>query len=69
MPGCGLRVYGFYSKTTVAAGRKVFLEHLFDGDAASNTLSWRWVAGLQTKGKKLLSQVLEYQQIHVWKVR
>ena len=33
-------------------GARFFLEHLIDGDAASNTLSWRWVAGLQTKGKQ-----------------
>jgi len=34
-----------------ALGAAFFLEHLLDGDAASNTLSWRWVAGLQTRGK------------------
>lgn len=28
----------------------------FDGDPASNTLSWRWVAGLHTKGKSYLAQ-------------
>ena len=32
-------------------GADFFLRHLFDGDPASNTLSWRWVAGLQTQGK------------------
>ena len=32
-------------------GAQFFLEHLLDGDPASNTLSWRWVAGLQTVGK------------------
>ncbi len=32
-------------------GANFFMKHLFDGDAASNTLSWRWVAGLQTVGK------------------
>ncbi len=32
------------------------MKHLFDGDAASNTLSWRWVAGLQTKGKHYVAQ-------------
>ena len=32
-------------------GAEFFFKHLFDGDAASNLLSWRWVAGLQTKGK------------------
>ena len=29
-------------------GAEFFMKHLFDGDAASTTLSWRWVAGLQT---------------------
>ena len=32
-------------------GAALFLHHLYDGDPASNTLSWRWVAGLQTTGK------------------
>jgi deoxyribodipyrimidine photo-lyase len=32
-------------------GADFFLRHLLDGDAASNTLGWRWVAGLQTRGK------------------
>ena len=32
-------------------GADFFYRHLLDGDAASNTLSWRWVAGLQTAGK------------------
>jgi len=35
-------------------GAEFFLKHLYDGDAASNLLSWRWVAGLQTKGKQYL---------------
>ena len=35
-------------------GADFFLRHLLDGDAASNTLSWRWVAGLQTPGKTYL---------------
>ncbi|MFD1341876.1 FAD-binding domain-containing protein [Litorisediminicola beolgyonensis] len=34
-----------------ALGADFFLRHLLDGDPASNTLSWRWVAGLQTPGK------------------
>lgn len=32
-------------------GADFFLRHLLDGDAASNTLSWRWVGGLHTRGK------------------
>ena len=37
-------------------GAEFFMKYLLDGDAASNTLSWRWVAGLQTKGKHYLAQ-------------
>jgi len=33
-------------------GAKFFFKYLFDGDASSNLLSWRWVGGLQTKGKQ-----------------
>ena len=32
-------------------GADFFFRHLLDADPASNTLSWRWVAGLQTPGK------------------
>jgi len=35
-------------------GAKFFQNHLLDFDPASNTLSWRWVAGLQTPGKTYL---------------
>ena len=37
-------------------GADFFLRHLMDADAASNTLSWRWVAGLQTPGKTYLAR-------------
>ena len=30
--------------------------HFLDGDPASNTLSWRWVAGLHTRGKHYLAR-------------
>lgn len=36
-------------------GADLFLRQLIDGDPASNTLSWRWVAGLHTKGKTYLA--------------
>ena len=36
-------------------GAEFFLQHLLDGDVASNTLSWRWVAGLHTKGKQYIA--------------
>ena len=32
-------------------GAEFFMKYLRDGDPASNTLGWRWVAGLQTRGK------------------
>ena len=38
-------------------GANFFLENLYDGDAASNILSWRWVAGLQTKGKHYIARI------------
>jgi deoxyribodipyrimidine photo-lyase len=37
-------------------GVAFFYEHLLDGDVASNTLSWRWVAGLQTPGKTYVAR-------------
>ena len=36
-------------------GAEFFMQHLYDGDAASNTLGWRWVAGIQTLGKHYLA--------------
>ena len=36
-------------------GAEFFMQHLFDGDPASNTLGWRWVAGIQTQGKNYLA--------------
>jgi hypothetical protein len=37
-------------------GADFFMRHLSDGDPASNTLSWRWVGGLHTKGKTYLAR-------------
>jgi len=36
-------------------GAEFFMKHLYDGDVASNTLGWRWVAGIQTPGKNYLA--------------
>jgi hypothetical protein len=36
-------------------GAEFFMKYLYDGDAASNTLGWRWVAGVQTQGKHYLA--------------
>jgi deoxyribodipyrimidine photo-lyase len=38
-------------------GADFFYRHLVDGDPASNTLSWRWVCGLHTKGKTYLARI------------
>ncbi|CRK75905.1 Deoxyribodipyrimidine photo-lyase [Nereida ignava] len=38
-------------------GADFFLRHLIDGDPASNTLAWRWVAGIQTKGRPYIARV------------
>lgn len=37
-------------------GAKLFEEELIDFDPASNTLSWRWVAGLHTPGKNYIAR-------------
>ena len=37
-------------------GADFFYRHLVDGDPASNTLSWRWVCGLHTRGKTYLAR-------------
>ncbi len=37
-------------------GADFFFRNLIDGDPASNTLSWRWVCGLHTKGKIYLAR-------------
>jgi deoxyribodipyrimidine photo-lyase len=37
-------------------GADFFYRHLLDGDPASNTLGWRWVCGLHTRGKTYLAR-------------
>jgi hypothetical protein len=49
-------IWIFTLKLDWRLGADFFLRHLMDGDAASNTLSWRWVAGLHTKGKHYLAR-------------
>lgn len=49
-------IWIFTLKLPWQLGADFFLRHLLDGDAASNTLSWRWVAGLQTAGKHYLAR-------------
>lgn len=49
-------IWIFTLKLDWRLGADFFLRHLIDGDAASNTLSWRWVAGLHTKGKHYMAR-------------
>ena len=49
-------IWIFTLKLPWQLGAEFFLQHLFDGDAASNTLGWRWVAGVQTKGKNYIAK-------------
>jgi deoxyribodipyrimidine photo-lyase len=49
-------IWIFTLKLPWALGADFFMRHLLDGDPASNTLSWRWVAGLHTRGKTYLAR-------------
>ena len=49
-------IWIFNLKLPWQLGADFFMQHLLDGDPASNTLSWRWVAGLHTKGKTYLAR-------------
>ena len=44
-------IWIFTLKLPWRIGADFFYRHLIDGDPASNTLGWRWVAGLHTRGK------------------
>ena len=49
-------IWIFTLKLPWRLGADFFLRNLLDGDPASNTLSWRWVAGLHTRGKPYVAQ-------------
>ena len=49
-------IWIFTLKLPWELGAAFYYEHLLDGDVASNTLSWRWVAGLQTPGKTYVAR-------------
>jgi hypothetical protein len=49
-------IWIFTLKLPWELGAAFFYEHLLDGDVASNTLSWRWVSGLQTPGKTYVAR-------------
>jgi deoxyribodipyrimidine photo-lyase len=48
-------IWIFTLKLPWQLGADFFVRHLMDGDPASNTLGWRWVAGLHTAGKSYLA--------------
>ncbi len=49
-------VWIFTLKLPWQLGAHFMYRNLLDGDPASNTLSWRWVGGLQTPGKVYLAR-------------
>lgn len=49
-------IWIFTLKLPWQLGADFSFRHFIDGDPASNTLSWRWVAGLHTKGKTYLAR-------------
>ncbi len=49
-------IWIFTLKLPWRLGADFLIRHLMDGDPASNTLSWRWVAGLHTKGKNYVAR-------------
>ena len=49
-------IWVFTLKLPWQLGADFFMRHLLDADPASNTLSWRWVAGLHTPGKHYLAR-------------
>ena len=48
-------IWIFALKLPWQIGARLFMKHLLDGDAASNTLSWRWVAGMHTNNKPYIA--------------
>jgi deoxyribodipyrimidine photo-lyase len=52
-----------------ALGAAHFFRHLLDGCPASNTLSWRWVAGLQTVGKTYLANPETIRRVSLGRFR
>ena len=48
-------IWVFTLKLPWQLGADLFYRHLIDGDPAANTLSWRWVCGLHTRGKTYLA--------------
>jgi|AntRauTorckE6833_2_1112554.scaffolds.fasta_scaffold08641_1 deoxyribodipyrimidine photo-lyase len=55
-------IWIFTLKLPWQLGADFFMHHLIDADPASNTLSWRWVAGLHTPGKHYLARASNIQK-------
>ncbi|MEP0521962.1 MAG: FAD-binding domain-containing protein [Hyphomicrobiales bacterium] len=55
-------IWIFTLKLPWQLGADFFYRHLLDGDPASNTLSWRWVGGLHTRGKTYLARPSNIQK-------
>ena len=53
---------GFYLKLPWQLGADFFMQNLLDGDPASNTLSFRWVSGIQTKGKNYIARKVNIEK-------
>ena len=53
---CFASIWIFTLELPWQLGADFTLRHFIDGDPASNTLSWRWVAGLHTPGKQYLAK-------------
>ena len=48
-------IWIFNFKLPWELGASFFMKHLLDGNAASNILSWRWVAGLHTNNRPYIA--------------
>jgi deoxyribodipyrimidine photo-lyase len=57
-------IWIFTLKLPWQLGADFFYRHLLDACPASNTLSWRWVAGLHTPGKTYLANPDAIRQMH-----
>ncbi len=55
-------IWIFTLKLPWQLGADFFYKHLLDADPASNTLSWRWVAGLHTPGKHYLARAANIRE-------
>lgn len=55
-------IWIFTLKLPWQLGADFFYRNLIDGDAAANTLSWRWVAGLHTKGKNYIARKVNIEK-------